>query len=118
MRRGWWPVLATVIGVLACGGEQADAPASSDSASDPLSRARGVLARTPVFDGHNDLPWEIRAADEAPMDVAAYDLYGPVPGHTSIPLLQQGRVGAQFWSADRRLARKVQSQLDWVHLYA
>ena len=28
------------------------------------------------------------------------------------------QLGAQFWSADRRLARKVQSQLDWVHLYA
>ena len=27
-------------------------------------------------------------------------------------------LGAEFWSADRRLARKVQSQLDWVHLYA
>ncbi len=25
--------------------------------------------------------------------------------------------GAQFWSADRRLVRKVQGQLDWVHLY-
>lgn len=26
-------------------------------------------------------------------------------------------LGAEFWSADRRLARKVQSQLDWVRLY-
>jgi len=27
------------------------------------------------------------------------------------------QLGAQFWSADRRLVRKVQSQLDWVHLF-
>ena len=25
--------------------------------------------------------------------------------------------GAEFWSADRQLIKKVQSQLDWVHLY-
>jgi predicted nucleic acid-binding protein len=28
------------------------------------------------------------------------------------------RLGADFWSADRRLAEKVQAQLDWMHLYA
>jgi predicted nucleic acid-binding protein len=27
------------------------------------------------------------------------------------------RLGAEFWSADRRLAEKVQAQLDWMHLY-
>jgi predicted nucleic acid-binding protein len=27
-------------------------------------------------------------------------------------------LGAEFWSADRRLIRKVQAQLNWVHLYA
>jgi membrane dipeptidase len=119
MRRGWWPVLATVIGVLACGGEQADAPASSDSVLDPLSRARGVLARTPVFDGHNDLPWEIRRSDSAPMDVEAYDLNGPVPGHTNLELLRAGGVGAQFWSvyipgeyADSGFARLQLEQID------
>jgi membrane dipeptidase len=119
MRRGWWPVLAAVFGVLACGSEPADAPASSDSASDPLSRARGVLARTPVFDGHNDLPWEIRRSDSAPMDVEAYDLDAPVPGHTNLELLRAGGVGAQFWSvyipgeyADSGFARLQLEQID------
>lgn len=28
------------------------------------------------------------------------------------------RLGAEFWSADRRLAEKVQAQLDWMHLFA
>ena len=119
MRRGWWPVLAAAVGVLACGGEQADAPASSEAVSDPLSRARGILARTPVFDGHNDLPWEIRTTDAAPMDVEAYDLDAPVPGHTNLDLLRAGGVGAQFWSvyipgeyADSGFARLQLEQID------
>ena len=57
-----------------------------------------VLSSTPLVDGHNDLPWEIRSQDRAPMDVAAYDLRGRTPGHTDIPRLRAGHVGAQFWS--------------------
>ncbi len=57
-----------------------------------------VLASTPLVDGHNDLPWAIRNHDEAPMDVAAYDLRRPAPGHTDLARLREGRVGAQFWS--------------------
>jgi len=119
MRRGWWPGLAVAIGVLACGGEQVDTPVSSESAGDPLAQARAILARTPVFDGHNDLPWEIRASEDAPMDVAAYDLSGPVPGHTNLELLRAGGVGAQFWSvyipgeyADSGYARLQLEQID------
>ena len=57
-----------------------------------------VLASTPLVDGHNDLPWAIRNHDEAPMDVAAYDLRRPAPGHTDLARLREGHVGAQFWS--------------------
>ena len=32
------------------------------------------------------------------MDVAAYDLRSPTSGHTDIPRLRKGMVGAQFWS--------------------
>jgi membrane dipeptidase len=60
--------------------------------------ARRVLATTPLTDGHNDLPWAIRESDRAPRDVAAYDLRGRAPGHTDIPRLREGMVGAQFWS--------------------
>jgi len=41
---------------------------------DPLARARAILARHPIVDGHNDLPWAIRESASAPRDVAAYDL--------------------------------------------
>jgi len=57
-----------------------------------------VLASTPLVDGHNDLPWEIRNQEETPMDVAAYDLRQRTSGHTDIPRLRAGGVGAQFWS--------------------
>lgn len=119
MRQAIWPVLVTCLAVAACGGGKS-APAAADEApADPLAHARALLERTPIFDGHNDLPWEIRTAAESPLDVAAYDLNGPVPGHTNIPLLQAGRVGAQFWSvyvpgeyADSGFARLQLEQID------
>ena len=55
-----------------------------------------VLATTPLVDGHNDLPWEIR--NSAGMDVGAYDLRGRTTGHTDLERLRAGGVGAQFWS--------------------
>ncbi len=67
--------------------------------SDPdLDRARKILRSTPLIDGHNDLPWEIRTSKDAPMDVAAYNLRTPTPGHTDLARLAEGQVGAQFWS--------------------
>jgi membrane dipeptidase len=63
-----------------------------------LATAYRVLSTTPLIDGHNDLPWAIRDYDDAPGDVAAYDLRQPTPGHTDIPRLREGMVGGQFWS--------------------
>lgn len=63
-----------------------------------LLRARAVLARVPLIDGHNDLPWAIREHPAAPRDVAAYGLNHRTAGHTDLPRLREGRVGAQFWS--------------------
>ena len=51
-----------------------------------------------VFDGHNDLPWEIRQRAGGAFDKA--DLAAGVPMfHTDIPRLRAGNVGAQFWAA-------------------
>lgn len=60
--------------------------------------ARRILTSAPVFDGHNDLAWQIREATEGLADVDAYDLRSTVSGHTDIRRLRQGMVGAQFWS--------------------
>ena len=63
-----------------------------------LAHARALLRSTPLIDGHNDLPWEIRRAKDHPLDVAAYDLRQTAPKHTDLARLQSGQVGAQFWS--------------------
>lgn len=63
-----------------------------------LATARQVLSSTPLFDGHNDLPWAIREFEQAPHDVVAYDLRTRTVGHTDIARLREGMLGAQFWS--------------------
>jgi membrane dipeptidase len=61
--------------------------------SEPALRARDLLRRFPLIDGHNDLPWALRGR-AAPVDLAE-----PVAGtHTDLPRLAAGGVGAQFWS--------------------
>src|SRR5882724_76757 len=63
-----------------------------------LARVRKLLRSVPLIDGHNDLPWRIRAEATPPRDVAAYDLRQHTSGHTDLARLAQGQVGAQFWS--------------------
>lgn len=51
-----------------------------------------------VFDGHNDLPWELRV--KSGKGFTQFDVAKPQPRlHTDIPRLKKGNVGAQFWSA-------------------
>ena len=70
-----------------------------DAAEDPaLVRARRVLRKAPIIDGHNDLPWAIRENEKAPMDVGAYDLRARAAGATDLKRLREGGVGGQFWS--------------------
>ena len=74
-------------------------PFSASAQSDrALERAKKLLRSTPLIDGHNDLPWEIRQRKDAPRDVAAYDLRKTTEGHTDLDRLARGQVGAQFWS--------------------
>jgi len=80
-------VLALVTSSAACGQED-----------EHLEKVRRVLSATPLFDGHNDLPWAIRQQEGAPHSVRAYDLRATTPGHTDIARLRTGMVGAQFWS--------------------
>ena len=56
-----------------------------------------VHAATFVFDGHNDLPWELRTKVGSSFD--RRDIRQPQKEmHTDIPRLRVGNVGAQFWS--------------------
>jgi membrane dipeptidase len=96
---------------------QAPAPSQAD-----WDRARRVLRSTPLIDGHNDLPWEIRRDPRNPRDVDAYDLRTRARGHTDIERLRRGMVGAQFWSIyvpgdvrDSGYARMQLEQFDIAH---
>jgi membrane dipeptidase len=95
-----WSTAMRVLGLLLW------APLAAWGADDYQHRAEQVLLRTPLIDGHNDLPWEIR--DRFKSDLAAVDLEsdtthlpfpdGASPLMTDIPRLRAGHVGGQFWS--------------------
>src|SRR3954449_317742 len=72
--------------------------AAAQSSDPALEHARKLLESTPLIDGHNDLPWEIRDSKTAPRDVAAYDIRKTAPKQTDLPRMAEGRVGGQFWS--------------------
>jgi membrane dipeptidase len=62
-----------------------------------LDRARQLHREVPMFDGHNDFPWEVRT--KAGKDPAGLDIRGAQPATmTDIPRMRKGGVGAQFWS--------------------
>lgn len=62
-----------------------------------LERARALHRQTPLIDGHNDYPWEVR--EKAQGDLDRLDISRSQPGlMTDIPRLRAGGVGGQFWS--------------------
>ena len=86
--------------------------------------ARSLMRETPLVDGHNDLPWQIRGL--AGGDIDSLDLtvrHDPDSLHTDIPRLEEGLLGAQFWSAyvpsdyieDGGAARFALQQIDLIH---
>jgi membrane dipeptidase len=92
-----------------------------DGAALSLSLTRAMLSRFPLIDGHNDLPWELRALHGS--DLSQADLTGRLPDtQTDIPRLVEGGVGGQFWSvyvpaeltADAAVTA-VLEQIDLVH---
>ncbi|HPB73248.1 MAG TPA: membrane dipeptidase, partial [Phycicoccus sp.] len=63
----------------------------------PTADIRRLLEDHPVWDGHNDLPWEMRA--QAGYDLSRLDVgQRTTTTHTDLPRLRAGGVGAQFWS--------------------
>ena len=62
--------------------------------------ARRILERTPLIDGHNDLPWALRQGfgnDPHAVDLTT-NLDASTDLHPDIPRLRAGGVGGQFWS--------------------
>lgn len=89
-----------------------------------VRRVESVLARAPIVDGHNDLPWELRDSDLPPESpaLATSTATIPYPLQTDLPRMKRGGVGGQFWSvwisADVTGPRAVEmtlEQIDRVH---
>lgn len=75
-----------------------------------------------LIDGHNDLPWEMRAKSNLAFD--EIDLSKPTTNlQTDIPRLKLGGMGAQFWAAfvpartmvTGGAARQTLEQIDFIH---
>lgn len=85
-------------------------------------RIRDLLHGHPVWDGHNDLPWEARK--QVAYDWDRLDIAAGTEGRTQtdLPRLRAGGVGAQFWSvyvparfAGERAVTATLEQVDAVH---
>lgn len=70
--------------------------ATAEKPDEAMRIAEKVLKSSPIFDGHNDLPWVIR--ENFAGNVEGYDISVKAQFDTDIPRLREGRVGAQFWS--------------------
>ncbi len=73
---------------------------AAPAAAQDEAAARRILERTPLVDGHNDLPWALRQQhgnDPFAVDLTA-NLDDSTALHTDIPRLRAGGVGGQFWS--------------------
>jgi membrane dipeptidase len=114
--------LIPLLGLLLC------IPLAAWGADDYHRRVEQILLRTPLIDGHNDLPWEIR--DRFKSDLAAVDLRSGTAGlpfpeggsalMTDIPRMRAGHVGGQFWSvwipSDMKGFEAVQTTLEQIDL--
>ncbi|WP_240504545.1 dipeptidase [Tsuneonella mangrovi] len=100
--------------------------ATPSFAQTPQQVAEAALSEAPVWDGHNDVPEQLR---ERMRDVlASFDFndttdepvteYGGPSMHTDLPRLAKGHVGAQFWSvyvsADLQGSAPVQATLEQI----
>lgn len=85
-----------------------------------LTNALRLMSQTPLIDGHNDLPWQLRKTFNN--QLSKVDLYTLTNTHTNIPKIKEGRLGAQFWSAYvpcesqyKDAVRQTLEQIDVVH---
>ncbi|XP_020488148.1 dipeptidase 1 [Labrus bergylta] len=85
-----------------------------------MTRALKLMSETPLIDGHNDLPWQLRK--QFNNELNKVDLHTLNSTHTNIKKIKDGRLGAQFWSAYvpcetqyKDAVRQTLEQIDVVH---
>ena len=118
---------AAALGLALCAALSKPVPGQAKD-EDYHARVVRVLTATPLIDGHNDLPWEIRERFNGRL--ASIDLRSdtskltPPPGSpalmTDIPRLRAGLVGGQFWSVwipvDIKGAAAVETTVEQIDL--
>ncbi|KAK7913239.1 hypothetical protein WMY93_013450 [Mugilogobius chulae] len=90
-------------------------------AEDPhLTRALKLMSETPLIDGHNDLPWQMRLRFNNQLSKVDLNTFNGT--HTNIPKIKEGKLGAQFWSAfvacdtqAKDAVRQTLEQIDVIH---
>lgn len=101
--------------------------ASPALSATPEEIARAALSRSPVVDGHNDVPEQLRS--RFGNDFSKFDFHDMSPTatqkggkmHTDLARLRKGMVGGQFWSvwvstdqSEVSAVREVTEQIDVV----
>ncbi|CAG7830033.1 unnamed protein product, partial [Allacma fusca] len=95
-----------------------------------LKRVRTLLKTSPLIDGHNDLPWNIRKFIHSQINDfnfsvdlrnrSVYPWANSTWSQTDIPRLRRGLVGAQFWVAyvpcEAQFLNAVQITLEQIDL--
>ncbi|XP_030621025.1 dipeptidase 1 [Chanos chanos] len=83
-------------------------------------RALQLMSVTPLIDGHNDLPWQMRKQFNNRLN--SVNLHTLNSTHTNIPKIKEGRLAAQFWAAYvpcdtqyKDAVRQTLEQIDIVH---
>ena len=75
------------------------APAQAQIDAATKARIDRILKATPLIDGHNDVPWEVRENHKSSVEgLAANSDKRTPPMMTDMARLRAGRVGGQFWS--------------------
>jgi membrane dipeptidase len=97
------------------------------AAATPEETARAALARSPVVDGHNDVPEQLRSRFDNDFTRFDFeDMSGTATAdakamHTDLKRLRAGQVGGQFWSVwvdaalpEAQAVQQVTEQIDTV----
>lgn len=117
------PFLLLILFQVSCAGAQMTA----GSEEDRRQQAIEILERVPLFDGHNDAPYQYR--NRVGYKFGELDFYDTTqlenPMHTDIPRLKEGHVGAQWWSVyvpagipEDEAVKRTMEQIDFVYRMA
>lgn len=94
-----WKLGLAGAGILSFASGKFFSPGTSIDPTDYAARTRDVLSRTPLIDGHNDLPYLIRNELRHEIYSDRFTFRTGLLSNTDQKKLKEGMVGGQFWSA-------------------